>query len=166
MIHGQGFLKITRISFDFRIAKDKSDLGIKPITNYFKFSELKKKEMKKQKNLIGLYYTNLCNGISAKTQIQVSNLFCNENNINIKGGDSEILTLKYLPVLKNYITDYTLKINCIVVFGVDIFNSDTKIAKEILNLSLKHKIKLIFNENILFDSKDDIDKILKMISKK
>ena len=167
LIHGTEVSKKsnTRISFDFRIAKNKNDLGIKPLSNYYKFNELKLQKMNKQKNLIGLYYTNLCNGISAKTQIQVSNLFCNENHIKIKGGDSEILPLKYLPVLKNYITDKTLKINCIVLFGIDIFNSDKKIAKEILYLSLKYKIKLIFcNENIFFDSKNDIDKILKMIS--
>ena len=169
LIHGTEVSKKsnTRISFDFRIAKHKDDLGVKPLSNYYNFADLKKKNNSPQKKLFGTFYTNLCNGISAKTQMQVCNLFCKENNINIKGGDSEILPLKYLPVFKNYITDKTLKINCIIVFGLDIFNYDVKIAKEILYLSLDYQIKLIFcNESIFFDKKNDIDKILKMISKK
>lgn len=166
LIHGTEVAKNsnTRISFDFRIAKNKNDLGVKSASNYYTFIDLKKNKSISKKKLFGIYYTNLCNGISAKTQIQVCNLFCNENNIAIRGGDSEILPLRYLPVLKNYITDKKLKINCVVVFGLDIFNSDKKIAKEVLNLSLSYKIELIFcNENIFFKNKNDIDKILKMI---
>ena len=80
------------------------------------------------------------------------------------GGDSEILPLSYLPVLKNYIEEKELKINCIVVYGLDIFNSNKKIAKEILELLKKNKKDMIFcNENIIFDKKYNLNNIMKYI---
>ena len=169
LIHGTEVAKKsnTRISFDFRIAKNGKDLGIKPKSNFYSFDELKKINKKKQKKeMVGLFYTNNCNGVSAKTQLLFCNLFCKENNIQIKGGDSEILPLKYLPVLKNYLTDKKLGINCVVVYGLDIFDANIKITIEVLKLAKKNKIKLIFcNENIFFNHNSDIGNIARLIKK-
>lgn len=167
LIHGTEVAKKsnTRISFDFRIAKNANDLGIKSKSNFYSFSELKKiNKQKQKKQLIGLFYTNYCNSISAKNQLLFCNLFCKENNIQIKGGDSEILPLKYLPVLRNYLTDKKLKINCIVVYSLEIFDTNIKNTAEILELAKRNKIKLIFcNENIFFDQNSDISNTIRLI---
>ena len=165
MFHGTEVSKNgkTRISFDFRIAKSEDDLGIKSKSNFYSLKELNiKNKIKKIRN--GLFYTNKCKGLSAKHQILQCKIYCEENNINIMGGDSEILPLSYLPVLKNYIEEKELKINCIVVYGLDIFNSNKKIAKEILELLKKNKKDMIFcNENIIFDKKYNFNNIMKYI---
>ncbi len=169
LIHGTEVSKNSkfRISFDFRIAKNNKELGIKSKSNFYSFHDLKKKnKIKNYKSFTGLFYTNYCNGISAKSQLMLCNAFCRENNIKIKGGDSEILPLKYLPVLKSYLTDKTLGINCVVVYGLDVFENNIKISRDILKIVKKNKITLIFcNENIFFGHNSNVEKLLKLVKK-
>ena len=111
--------------------------------------------------MTGYFYTNSCNNKSSKSQLLLCKSYSEQNNINILGGDSEILTLSYLPVLRSYLEDKTLKINCVLVYGVDIFNSNKKLAKEILQISLKEKIDIIFcSEDIHFFKANQIEDIL------
>ena len=169
MIHGTNIAtnNYTRVSFDFRVAADPLDLGIKPRSNYFSRSELngeKSNDETLATSLTGLYYTNKCKGKSAKAQLAVTNDFAVSNDIKIIGGDSEILPLSYLPVLQHYITSKDLNINCILVFGLDIFDSDVSLAKDILNKTAEHDRKLVFcAEAISFTKGQNIDEILSQI---
>ena len=164
MIHGTEISgeKNTRLSFDFRIANDPYNLGTKPRTNFYSKNEIKNLSFKKNnKILTGYFYTNSCNNKSSKSQLLMCKTYSEQNKINIIGGDSEILALSYLPVLRSYLEDKTLKINCVVVYGVEIFNSNKKLAKEILKLSISEKIELIFcSEDIHFSRSAQIEEIL------
>ena len=166
MLHGTEVADMskTRISFDFRIAENVNDLGIKPRSNYYSTKELKNINFKDDVDKTGLFYTNLCKGESAKSQVLICKNYCEENNIKILGGDSEILPLSYLPILRNYLTDKTLKINCVVAFGLEIFNSDKKLAKEILLISKKNKRDIFLcSQNINFNKKSNINEIINKI---
>lgn len=169
MIHGTNIAttNYTRLSFDFRVAADPLDLGIKPRSNYFSRSELSSKKSSsalQTSSRIGLFYTNKCKGKSAKAQLAVTNDFAVSNDIKIIGGDSEILPLSYLPVLQHYITSKDLNINCILVFGLDIFGSDTSLAKNILNMSAEYNRELIFcAEAVSYKNGQNIDEILSQI---
>lgn len=168
-IHGTNIAtaNYTRVSFDFRVAADPLDLGIKPRSNYFSRSELssdKSNNGSLSPSLTGLFYTNKCKGKSAKAQLAVTNDFAVSNNIKILGGDSEILPLAYLPVLQNYITSKDLNIDCILVFGLDIFDSDVSLAKYILIKTIENDRELVFcAEGISFKKGQNMDEILSRI---
>ena len=88
--------------------------------------------------------------------------YCKDNNIDIVGGDSEILIFDYLPVLRNNLENKN--IDAVVVFGVDIFSGNKKLAKSILELAGKNKKKIIFcAESVLFSDDKDKKIILKLL---
>ena len=168
MIHGTEMAvgNNTRLSFDFRIAEDPKKLGNKPRSNFYSKEEVNSAKKNEENNLkrTGLFYTNNCNNKPSKSQIMLCQTFCAENKIKILGGDSEILPLEYLPVLRHYLTDKSLKINCVVVFGLEIFNSSKELAKEILNIALDNKIEIIFcSENIFFNNKKQIKNLINIL---
>ncbi|MDA9666397.1 hypothetical protein N9T72_01475, partial [bacterium] len=114
--------------------------------------------------LFGLFYTNSCKGKTAKAQLAVTNDYAVANNIKILGGDSEILPLDHLPVLQHYISSKDLNINCVLVFGVDIFNSNQSLAKHILEIAEKNDRELVFcAEAISFKKGNNMDDVLRLI---
>lgn len=157
-IHGteRNSRSYTRVSFDFRIAQNEYDLGTKPKSNFYTYDELfGDAEVKKEtlsNDLRSIIYTNRCNGVSAKIQGQVCSDYCAENGINVIGGESEILPLYYLPVLRYYLSQREENSNCVVVYGLEIFQGDREIASSILDLCNETQKKLIFSmQNLVFD---------------
>lgn len=172
MIHGanRNSQDTTRVSFDFRIAPKPNDIGTKPLSNFFNRAELTSNEetVEKTTNTIhftGITYSNLCNGVSAKSQLMMCAAFCDANNIGIVGNESEIVTFDYLPVLRHYLSSNKTNINSVVVFGVGIFNSDKDLAKSIIETAIRNDIALIFcSESIFLKTQADADSVLKLVS--
>jgi hypothetical protein len=166
MIHGTEInsLNYTRFSFDFRIAPDPSYLGIKPRSNYNSRIDLNSENIIsniKTESLRGIIYSNICKGVSAKTQLMVCAKFASDNLINVDGNESEILPMNYLPVLRHYIEDESYNRNCIVVYGVEIFNGDKNLAKPILDLCrLRNKIIVFSAQGLIADLKKYSNKII------
>ena len=151
MIHGTNLNTDdkTRISFDFRINENPNNLGTKPRANYYNRDDLlsnKKKvyNPKSTKNLRGISYSNLCSNISAKTQLDVCSRFAVDHGIEIDGNESEILIFSHLPVLEHYIQETNTSRNCIIVFGIEIFNRDKELASIFYRKSKFSQKKLIF----------------------
>ena len=152
MLHGAepNKLNYTRVSFDFRIAPNAHDLGSKPLSNFFSREDLKVKTssvsnvVKNDKKLCGITYSNLCNGKSAKSQLLLCAAHADVNNIDIIGNESEIVTLEYMPVIRNYLLEDNPQTNCIVVFGVDIFEGNKELAIQIMNCADQGKRKIVF----------------------
>ncbi len=161
--------KFTRFSIDFRIAPSQSKIGSKPINNFYTLNELNdhlskqiEKKKQKQKKIKAFFYSNLCNSKSAKSQLMLCVSYCKDNNIDIVGGDSEILIFDYLPVLRNNLENKN--IDAVVVFGVDIFSGNKKLAKSILELANKNKKKIFFcAESISYSKDKDKNIILKLL---
>jgi len=161
MIHGanKNTKDYTRVSFDFRIAPDKNDLGSKPISNFYTREELDSSSSNNSgsnssdnSSLVGITYSNLCNGVSAKAQLLLCASYCEANNINIIGNESEIVTLDYMPVMRHYLTQTELAQNCIIVFSLGVFNEDKNMAKQILDLAKSNNKNLVFcAEGIIYD---------------
>ena len=171
-LHGTEISKseFTRFSIDFRIAPSHSSIGSKPINNFYNFDELNvqlrkhiKEKKPKQKKIKAFFYSNLCNSKSAKSQLMLCVSFCKDNSIDIVGGDSEILIFDYLPVLRNNLENKN--IDAVVVFGVDIFSGNKKLAKSILELAIKNNKKIIFCAESIFFSKDKDKKIVLRLTK-
>ncbi len=172
MIHGTNINldKKTRISFDFRININDYDLGTKPRSNYYSRSELEKDNLNKnqdKKNILhlqGISYSNRCSKISAKTQLNVCYRFAEEHGIQIDGNESEILIFEHLPVLEHYINEKDTLRNCIIVFGIEIFNGDKNLAIDFYKKAKESKKKIIFcAQGVIFDavnqSKNDLLKL-------
>lgn len=166
MIHGaeQNRLGYTRLSFDFRIAPDESCLGNKPLTNYYWRDELTGENTEQgtaataQKSPFqrGLSYSNACRGKSAKAQLMLVAAYAEAAEIGITINESEIVTLDYLPVLRHYISDQSVAIDCIITFGIDIFGGSNMLMESILDCVDQNDRALVFAaEGIVFNPGDD-----------
>ena len=162
MIHGtnENISKYTRVSFDFRIAPDFNSIGDKPSSNYFSFNEQKEdlKLLSNKSKIKGITYSNNCQGISAKTQIIVCNSFAKDNNISVDGNESEILAFSHLPVLNYYLKDSRNGRNCIVLFGIQIFNNDFDLAIYCYEKAIKYKKTFVFSAQGLIIEANELNK--------
>lgn len=173
MIHGaqRNSTDWTRVSFDFRIAPDPNDLGSKPKSNFYSRAELDQSEVvvantseECDEALVGITYSNLCGGVSAKSQLMLCAAFCEANNIDIIGNEAEIIALDYMPVIRHYLTRQSAEVNAVVVFSTSIFHGDKELAKNILELSKASNRKIVFcAETIIFDENVEVDSILALI---
>ena len=152
MLHGAepNALGYTRVSFDFRIAPNPKDLGSKPLSNFFSREELQGAKLsssnapKRSDKLCGITYSNLCGGKSAKAQLLLCSAYADVNNIDVIGNESEIVMLEYMPVMRNYLLEENPQTNCIVVFGVDIFEGNKELAQQIMDCADTGKRKIVF----------------------
>lgn len=152
MIHGAeaNELDYTRVSFDFRIAPDENDLGSKPRSNFFSREELndlgaaRNEEIKGQESLCGITYSNLCGGKSAKAQLLLCSAYAEINKIDVIGNEAEIIALDYMPVMRNYLLEDNAATNCIIVFGVDVFEGNLDLAKQIMDCADQGGRKIVF----------------------
>jgi len=161
----------SRVSFDFRISPD-NNLGSKPKSNFFLYSELSKKEKdynqsstlnEKTTNLLGISYSNNNFNVTSKAQLMLCNSYAKDSNIPIVGNEAEIDALDHMPVLRNLITNSFNNSNCILVFGIEIFKSKSQ-AIEILKLSEKNNTTIIFcAQGIHFTSLDESSEIMQFI---
>jgi hypothetical protein len=166
MVHGaeKSTLDTSRVSFDFRIAPNPDDIGTKPKSNFYSRDELaglvlsEKNLTGKQANLRGITYSNLCGGKSAKAQLMLSSAFADANNIDVIGNESEIVALDYMPVLRSYLQGESSSSNCVVVFGLDIFEGNIKLAREILDCADRGKRLIVFCAEGYFYGDNSIDK--------
>lgn len=150
MIHGanQNVLGYSRVSFDFRIAPDPNDLGSKPRSNFYSRDELNAdiRQIKDDRagGLRGISYSNHCSGISAKAQLMLCTAYADANGINIIGNESEIVTLPYMPVLKHYLSPELGVGNCVIVFGIEIFEGNKKLALDVIEEALRANKTIVF----------------------
>lgn len=139
MMHGakKNSWDSSRVSFDFRIAPDETDIGSKPRSNFVSYEEICSGmdglvESGTSKKYRAVTYSNLCSGKSAKAQLMLCASYAEANSIDIVGNESEIVTLPYMPVMREYLRNELDTIDSIVVFGVEVFNGDRNLASEIL----------------------------------
>lgn len=172
MIHGTEInsLDYTRFSFDFRIAPESNDLGSKPRSNFFSRGEINGDFIDNKGNslqsLTGITYSNKCKGVSAKTQLMVCAQFAEDNSIKVDGNESEILPMDYMPVLQHYISEATKTRNCIIVYGIEIFNGDLSLAKLILDLCKSQKKTIVFcAQGIVYENELQYENILEMVKR-
>jgi len=169
MIHGAeaNELGYTRVSFDFRIAPDETDLGSKPRSNFFSRAELDEDGLTQgtvsgsSDHLCGITYSNLCGGKSAKAQLLLCAAYAEVNNIDVIGNEAEIVALDYMPVIRNYLLEVNQATNCVVVFGVDVFEGRIDLANQIMDCADKGGRKIVFcAEGIIYGDdnvrRDDI----------
>ena len=153
MIHGakQNVWDQSRVSFDFRIAPVESDIGTKPKSNYFSYQDLVNEEVdnagvsettdRKQR---AITYSNLCGGKSAKAQLMLCVAYAEASGIDIIGNESEIVTLPYMPVMREYLSSRIREIDMVVVFGLEIFLGNSSLAKEILGCADEAGKSIVF----------------------
>lgn len=173
MIHGaeRNVLGYSRVSFDFRIAPNHNDIGSKPRSNFYSRSELdtyflKTKDFSATK-LIGITYSNSCSGISAKAQLMLCSSYAEANYIDILGNESEILTLPYMPVLKHYLNSTASAWNCVIVFGIEIFDGDKELALEVIKTALDAGKNIVFCAQgiVIGPENPDMNLVLKLLVK-
>ena len=163
MIHGaeKNVLGYSRVSFDFRIAPYQNDLGSKPRSNFYSRSELDASSSATKREgatkLIGITYSNLCSGISAKAQLMLCSAYAEANNIDISGNEAEIITLPYMPVLKHYLASTKTAGNCVVVFGTEVFEGNKELALEVLNIALEANKSIVFCAQGIVVSRENPD---------
>ena len=173
MLHGaeKNVLGYSRVSFDFRIAGDPNDLGSKPTSNFYSREELAGSfegapvASATGESLSGITYSNLCKGKSAKSQLMLCVAYAESNSINIIGNESEIVALDYMPVLRNYLLEENDQTNCVVVFGVDIFEGNKELAIDILECAEKGGRSIVFcAEGIVYrKGSGKRDKVLSLV---
>ena len=72
--------------------------------------------------------------------------------------------MKYLPVIRHYISADTGRVNSIVVFSTGIFNGDLEIARKILKEAIEYNKTIVFcSEGIFFSKNSDTNKSLDLI---
>lgn len=170
MIHGakMNTSDFTRVSFDFRIVNSDSDLGYKPISNYYRYNDLTsdKKEVENinisKKITDGfLLYSNKCLGVNPKSQLMLCTSVAKDKNLVIQRNESEIYVFDYLPVLRHYLGSDTPTFDGVIVFSVGIFNGQKDLGEQILNLAKQNFKQILFAaEDILFTYKTDNSVIL------
>ncbi|MCY3013923.1 MAG: hypothetical protein NT171_04360 [Planctomycetota bacterium] len=155
MIHGaeRNRQDISRVSFDFRIASDENDLGSKSRTNFYSRQELDgsvaAKASESTDKMIGITYSNSCCGASAKSQLLLCTSFAESLGIDVVGNESEIYVFDHLPVLRSHIESSGFKINCVVVFGTDIFEGNKDLAKSVLEAADRSNMAIVFSSESL-----------------
>ncbi len=174
MVHGaeQNTLGYSRVSFDFRIAPYETDLGTKPRSNFFSRQELEQSDGQvvdaesRDIELSGITYSNKCQGISAKAQLMLCSAFAAASDIGVVGNESEILTLNYMPVLRHYLITDTNMGNTVIVFGLEIFEGNVPLAKEVLSLAAENNKHIVFCAQGIVFGRDtsDIEAVLKSLS--
>lgn len=170
MIHGakMNTSDSTRVSFDFRIVNSDNDLGYKPISNYYRYSDLTSDEIetkntnKLKKTTDGfLLYSNKCLGVNPKSQLMLCTSVAKDKNLVIQRNESEIYVFDYLPVLRHYLGSDTPTFDGVIVFSLGIFNGQKDLAEKILNLAKQNCKKILFAaEDILFTHRTDNSVIL------
>lgn len=174
MIHGakKNTWDQSRVSFDFRIAPREDDLGSKPRSNYFSYAELVQENLKNSAEVpsnssIGraITYSNLCGGKSAKAQLMLCAAYAEASGIDIIGNESEIVTLPYMPVMREYLSNRVNGVDLVVVFGVEVFNGNEGLAREILSCADKSGKSIVFcSEGIHYQPLTSHDKVLAKIN--
>ena len=153
MIHGakKNTWEQSRVSFDFRIAPLEDDIGTKPRSNYFSYEELVQGGAENTgartsavKNQRAITYSNLCGGKSAKAQLMLCVAYAEASGIDIIGNESEIVTLPYMPVIREYLSSSMSGVDLVVVFGVEIFQGDVDLAQEILTCADESGKTIVF----------------------
>lgn len=153
MIHGaaDNTLGWSRFSFDFRIVPAGASLGSKPRSNYFSRAELDGEQAvsvhdaaPQVKLAHGITYSNACGGRSAKAQLMLASAHAQANGIGIVGSESEILKFDYLPVLRSYLGGADVRADCVVTFGLDIFEGDAQLMEDILDCADKGGRSIVF----------------------
>ena len=154
-IHGadRSTIEASRVSFDFRVVPDGSSTGTKPTSNYFDRSELDlvpgqsagpKAEAEEQRPRRGLSYSNRCGYKSAKAQLMLVAAYAEANRIGIVANESEIIALPHMPVLRSYLSGDYPDVDCVVTFGLDIFEGDRAMATEVLDCADGGKRTIFF----------------------
>ena len=171
MLHGaeRNSWEQSRVSFDFRIAPDVNNLGTKPISNFFTYEELSGNGTSGSDTSntmqIGsaITYSNLCNGKSAKAQLMLCSAYADANGISVTGNESEIVTLPYLPVLREYLTNRS-DVDAVVVFGTEIFEGDRQKAAELLECAVEGNTGIVFcAEGVHYFPGDSAESVLRYI---
>lgn len=154
MIHGanKNEKDYARVSFDFRIAPNPDDIGNKPITNFYTRNELEVQisdiSVDNQGNnateLASITYSNRCRGVSAKAQLMLCAAYADASDISVVGNESEIITLKYMPVLRHYASALNADVNCIILFGLDVFEGDKNLASQIFEIAIDNNVAMVF----------------------
>ena len=174
-IHGthRNMSQNCRVTFDFRIASDPNDIGTKPRSNFYSREELDSSSALQEavsesgvSALRAMSYSNLCGGKSSKAQILLCSAYADANGIEVFGNESEIVVMEHFPVLREYLKGKD-KINCVMTFGVDIFDGDIVTAKEILECADNGNCSIIFcAEGIHYHPHGDKQKVLSLCHKK
>ena len=108
-------------------------------------------------------YSNLCGGVSAKSQLMLCAAFSESNDIDIIGNESEIVTLDYLPVLRHYLESQDI-VNSVVVFSTGIFGGNRELASKILDIASLNNKQLIFcAEGIFYSEGSDKNQIMDLV---
>lgn len=157
-----------RVSFDFRIAQSVEDLGSKPISNYYTYDELASGQRATQKFGVASaseikkawMFAGTCGRASAKSQLIFINEYCKINNINIIGSESEMVTMKHVPVLQSYISNSAGNYDGIILFSVQYLPRKKSTRDEVYRRALQHNVKLVFaTEDLVLGSESDIAKV-------
>jgi sporadic carbohydrate cluster protein (TIGR04323 family) len=170
MIHGtvSNTSDRCRVSFDFRIAQSAADLGDKPVSNYYSYAELGNDSSgqsvsmsvatKKPKNAWMLAGT--CGRASAKSQLIFINEYSKINGIKIIGSESEMVTMKHVPVLQSYISNANDNYESVIMFSVQYLPEKRTTREEIYRRAIERNIKLVFAvEDIVLSDSHDVDRV-------
>jgi len=135
----------TRVSFDFRIAAHEGALGTKPRANYRSLHELTAGESHQDASPVrrAIMYSGICRSITAKAQLVFLNEYARINNIDIAGSESEIVTMDYAPVLRNYCRADT-GYSTVLAFSVDLLPDAEADRLDILRRAVDSGVELIF----------------------
>lgn len=171
VIHGtvENRTGFSRVSFDFRIAHSASDLGNKPLTNFYSYTQLLQAPMPESgvapRRRRALMYSSTCRAVSAKSQLVFLSEFARINSIDVVGSESEIVVFDYAPVLHKYARLSDAGLDCILLFSVDALPRDRKLRERIYDDSLKSGVHLIFgSEDITLARREDIREVERLIS--
>jgi hypothetical protein len=143
----------SRVSFDFRVVPAGTSTGIKPTSNYFDRSELNggtgqsagpQVDTGGQRPRHGLSYSNRCDRKSAKAQLMLVAAYAEANGIGVVTNEAEIIALPHLPVLRSYLSGDYPDVDCVVTFGLDIFEGDRRLAGEMLDCADAGKRSIFF----------------------
>lgn len=155
MLHGceHNTTEDTRFSFDFRIVPGGESLGTKPKSNFYSRQELgntsadsevvtTSRENTSLKT--GITYSATCRGKSAKSQLLLAAAYADANSIGIVGNESEILALDYMPVMRSYLEGADSRIDCVVTFGIDIFEGNAELMESIFDVADQSGRSIVF----------------------
>lgn len=155
MLHGceHNSTEDTRFSFDFRIVPGGESLGTKPMSNFYSRQELGNTNIdsevattssEKPDLKTGITYSATCRGKSAKSQLLLASAYADANSIGIVGNESEILALDYMPVMRSYLEGADSRIDCVVTFGIDIFEGNADLMESIFDVADQTGRSIVF----------------------
>jgi sporadic carbohydrate cluster protein (TIGR04323 family) len=168
MVHGTttNETRKSRISFDFRIAESADDIGNKPQANFYNYDQLASGKTKETapavsaRSYSALLYSGTCRGISAKSQLVFLNEYARMNNIQVVGGESEIVVFDYAPVLQKYAKNPAPNMNSVLLFSVDLLPRDEQLRHRIYRSAIARQVAIIFGaEDCVLNGTDDIEQI-------